>query len=77
MKVEIKEVKQINELPCLMKNKYNEIFLMSKGIDKDTVYATKLSSPLEEEGVITWESNIEQGGYEPLPKGYEIKLINK
>lgn len=59
------------ELPCLMKNEFNEIFLVTKGFEDD-FYVTKLNC--DKNDVKTWKSDLK--GYKPLPKGTSFELIN-
>lgn len=57
--------------PCLMKNQYGEVFLVTDGID-GKIFVTRISQGPEE--VETWESDLKD--YKPLPKGTKLELIN-
>ena len=56
------------ERPCLMKNEFGEIFLVTDGPD-NKIFVTRINEEVE-----TWESNLD--GYEPLPKGTKVEIIN-
>lgn len=57
--------------PCLMKNEFGEIFLVTEGLENDT-YVTRINSDSEE--VQTWKSDLK--GYKPLPAGAKVEFTN-
>lgn len=57
--------------PCLMKNEFEEIFLVTEGLENEH-YVTRIDSDSEE--VMTWKSDLK--GYTPLPAGAKVEFIN-
>lgn len=71
MEIKYIKAKFQTELPCLMKNEFEEIFLVTRGWDGKN-YVTRISGG--EENVNTWESDLK--GYKPLPEGTKVEIVN-
>ena len=57
--------------PCLMKNEFGEVFLVTYGIDNE-IYVIRINCDSDE--VETWQSELKD--YKPLPKGTKVEIIN-
>lgn len=57
--------------PCLMKNEFGEVFLVTDGLENE-LYVTRITS--DSENVETWKSDLTN--YEPLPQGTKVEIIN-
>ena len=65
------KAKTPTETPCLMKNQYGEVFLVTDGVDKN-YFVTRISAGGEE--METWESDLKD--YKPLPEGAKFEFTN-
>ena len=71
MKIKHTKCKLPTKRPCLMKNKFGELFLVTEGVGGQ-IYVTRMNSNSAK--VNTRKSNLE--GYTPLPKGTKVEIIN-
>lgn len=60
------------EIPCLMKNQFNEVFLATDNIDGN-VYVTRVSCSAEDMDTYRCDDLKD---FKPLPKGTKVEFIN-
>lgn len=73
MELEYKACPMPTERPCLMKNEFGEVFLVTDGNQRGKIFVTRIA-PFDEDEMLTWESDIKK--YEPLPKGTKVTITN-
>lgn len=71
MNIEYTKCPEPKERPCLMKNEFGEVFLVTDGME-GKIYVTRIASGADE--VETWESDLKN--YKPLPKGTKVEIVN-
>lgn len=72
MNIKYTECPRPRKTPCLMKNEFDEVFLVTDKSDGKGFYVTRINCDAED--VETWESDLKD--YKPLPKGTKVELIN-
>ena len=77
MKVQI-QTNEVNTLPCLMKNQFGHIVLVTK--HNDQKFVTILANTDNEQSYLgcfeTYESDVSVKDYSSLPAGYQLTITN-
>ena len=77
MKVQI-QTNEVNTLPCLMKNQFGQIVLVTK--HNDQKFVTVLANTDNEHSYLgcfeTYESDVSDKDYSSLPAGYQLTITN-